>query len=191
MSPTAIGQTDDPAEPLKHSEAATILKGAEMARITLHAGFTTVRDVGVYRGLTDVALRDAIAAGAGRRAADVRRRRLHHHSRRWRGGDRGQAGNRHRPRVPHRRGAQRPSEARAARQGHHRRRRRLHQADRHRRRAGGRQRARRARADAGDDARRPATRPRRSANIASPMPMAPKGSRRRSAPARGPSSMPR
>ena len=58
-----IGQTNDPAEPLKHSEAATILKGAEMARITLHAGFTTVRDVGVYRGLTDVALRDAIAAG--------------------------------------------------------------------------------------------------------------------------------
>ena len=41
------GQTNDPAEPLKHSEAATILKGAEMARITLHAGFTTVRDVGV------------------------------------------------------------------------------------------------------------------------------------------------
>jgi imidazolonepropionase-like amidohydrolase len=58
-----IGQTDDPAEPLKHREAATILHGAEKARITLHAGFTTVRDVGVYRGLTDVALRDAIAAG--------------------------------------------------------------------------------------------------------------------------------
>jgi imidazolonepropionase-like amidohydrolase len=57
------GQTDDPAEPLKHSEGATVLKGAEMARITLHSGFTTVRDVGVYRGLTDVALRDAIAAG--------------------------------------------------------------------------------------------------------------------------------
>ena len=57
------GQTDDPAEPLKHSEAATVLKGAEMARITLHSGFTTVRDVGVYRGLTDVALRNAIAAG--------------------------------------------------------------------------------------------------------------------------------
>lgn len=57
------GQTDDPAEPLKHSEAATILKGAEMARVTLHSGFTTVRDVGAYRGLTDVALRDAIAAG--------------------------------------------------------------------------------------------------------------------------------
>jgi imidazolonepropionase-like amidohydrolase len=57
------GQGDDPAEPLTHSEGATVLKGAEMARITLHSGFTTVRDVGVYRGLTDVALRNAIAAG--------------------------------------------------------------------------------------------------------------------------------
>jgi imidazolonepropionase-like amidohydrolase len=53
----------DPAEPLKHSEAATILAGAAAARTELHSGFTTVRDVGVYRGLTDVALRDAIAAG--------------------------------------------------------------------------------------------------------------------------------
>lgn len=58
-----FGQTDDPAEALKHSEAETILKGAEAARIMLRAGFTTVRDVGAYRGLTDVALRDAIAAG--------------------------------------------------------------------------------------------------------------------------------
>ena len=57
------GSTNDPAEPLKHGEAATILKAAEVARITLHAGFTTVREVGVYRGLTDVALRDAIASG--------------------------------------------------------------------------------------------------------------------------------
>ena len=57
------GQSSDPAEPLKHSEAETILNGASQARIMLHAGFTTVRDVGVYRGLTDVALRDAIAAG--------------------------------------------------------------------------------------------------------------------------------
>ena len=54
---------NDPAEPLKHSEAATILKGAAAARTELRAGFTTVRDVGVYRGLTDVALRDAINAG--------------------------------------------------------------------------------------------------------------------------------
>jgi imidazolonepropionase-like amidohydrolase len=53
----------DPAEPLKHSEADTILKGAAAARIELRSGFTTVRDVGVYRGLTDVALRDAINGG--------------------------------------------------------------------------------------------------------------------------------
>jgi imidazolonepropionase-like amidohydrolase len=55
--------SSDPAEPLKHSEAATILKAVGAARAMLRAGFTTVRDVGVYRGLTDVALRDAIAAG--------------------------------------------------------------------------------------------------------------------------------
>ncbi len=54
---------NDPADPLKHSEADTILKGAVAARIELRSGFTTVRDVGVYRGLTDVALRDAINAG--------------------------------------------------------------------------------------------------------------------------------
>ncbi len=48
---------------LKLGEAATILKAAEAARIMLASGFTTVRDVGVYRGLTDVALRDAIDAG--------------------------------------------------------------------------------------------------------------------------------
>jgi imidazolonepropionase-like amidohydrolase len=56
-------ESADPAEPLKHSEAATILSGAAAARTELRSGFTTVRDVGVYRGLTDVALRDAIAAG--------------------------------------------------------------------------------------------------------------------------------
>ncbi|HUE78899.1 MAG TPA: amidohydrolase family protein [Sphingomicrobium sp.] len=59
-----FGQSSDPAEPLKHGEAETILKGVEAARIMLRAGFTTVRDVGVYRGLTDVALRDAIARGS-------------------------------------------------------------------------------------------------------------------------------
>ena len=56
-------ESSDPAEPLKHSEAATILKAVPAARTMLRAGFTTVRDVGVYRGLTDVALRDAIEAG--------------------------------------------------------------------------------------------------------------------------------
>ena len=58
-----FGQSSDPADALKHSEAETILKGAEAARIMLRSGFTTVRDVGAYRGLTDVALRNAIAAG--------------------------------------------------------------------------------------------------------------------------------
>jgi imidazolonepropionase-like amidohydrolase len=53
----------DPAAPVKHSEADTILKGAVAARLELRSGFTTVRDVGVYRGLTDIALRDAINAG--------------------------------------------------------------------------------------------------------------------------------
>jgi imidazolonepropionase-like amidohydrolase len=56
-------ESSDPAEPLKHSEAATILKAVPAARKMLRAGFTTVRDVGVYRGLTDVALREAINAG--------------------------------------------------------------------------------------------------------------------------------
>ena len=61
----ADGATEsaDPAEPFKHSESATILKAVPAARTMLRAGFTTVRDVGVYRGLTDVALRDAINAG--------------------------------------------------------------------------------------------------------------------------------
>jgi imidazolonepropionase-like amidohydrolase len=53
----------DPAAPLKQSEARTILKGTVAAKRELLSGFTTVRDVGVYRGLTDVALRDAINAG--------------------------------------------------------------------------------------------------------------------------------
>jgi imidazolonepropionase-like amidohydrolase len=57
------GDGSDPAAPLKESEAATILKGAKAAVIELRSGFTTVRDVGVYRGLTDIALRDAINAG--------------------------------------------------------------------------------------------------------------------------------
>jgi imidazolonepropionase-like amidohydrolase len=53
----------DPAAPLKRSEARTILMGAKAARIELRSGFTTVRDVGVYRGLTDIALRESINAG--------------------------------------------------------------------------------------------------------------------------------
>jgi imidazolonepropionase-like amidohydrolase len=57
------GQSADLALPLKTSPVATALIGAHNARLTLDAGFTTVRDVGTYRGLTDISLRDAINAG--------------------------------------------------------------------------------------------------------------------------------
>jgi imidazolonepropionase-like amidohydrolase len=57
------GQSADLAAPLKASPAETALLGAHNALVTLKAGFTTVRDVGTYRGLTDVALRNAINSG--------------------------------------------------------------------------------------------------------------------------------
>ena len=58
-----FAQSSNPAEPLLHSAAAVALRGAQHARLTLRAGFTTVRDVGCFRAFTDVALRDAINAG--------------------------------------------------------------------------------------------------------------------------------
>lgn len=57
------GSDADLALPLKTSPQLTALHGAHNADLTLRAGFTTVRDVGTYRGLTDVALRDGIAMG--------------------------------------------------------------------------------------------------------------------------------
>ena len=57
------GQSADPATPLKSNPARDAFIGARNARDTLFAGFTTVRDVGVYRGFADVALRDAINSG--------------------------------------------------------------------------------------------------------------------------------
>ncbi len=53
----------DVAAPLSSSAARDALIGAEHARATLAAGFTTVRDVGTYRAHVDVALRNAINAG--------------------------------------------------------------------------------------------------------------------------------
>lgn len=53
----------DPIAPLRSTAAESVLRGAAMAKVELDAGFTSVRDVGVYRGLTDVALRDAIEKG--------------------------------------------------------------------------------------------------------------------------------
>ena len=57
------GQNSDIALPLNTSREETALIGAHNARLTLEAGFTTVRDVGTYRGLTDVVLRNAINTG--------------------------------------------------------------------------------------------------------------------------------
>jgi imidazolonepropionase-like amidohydrolase len=53
----------DPIQPLASTEAQSVLRGVAAAKVELLSGFTSVRDVGVYRGLTDVALRDAIADG--------------------------------------------------------------------------------------------------------------------------------
>jgi imidazolonepropionase-like amidohydrolase len=53
----------DPIYQLKHSAAEMALESVPNARVFLESGFTTVRDVGVYRALTDIALRDAIAKG--------------------------------------------------------------------------------------------------------------------------------
>ena len=57
------GQSNNVAEPLLHSQQEIAYMGAENARLTLSAGFTSVRDVGTFRALGDVALRDAIERG--------------------------------------------------------------------------------------------------------------------------------
>jgi imidazolonepropionase-like amidohydrolase len=48
---------------VESSAAQEVLFGVRNARATLEAGFTTVRDVGSFRALTDVALRHAIDQG--------------------------------------------------------------------------------------------------------------------------------
>jgi imidazolonepropionase-like amidohydrolase len=53
----------DPISQLKKTAAQVALESVPNARVTLESGFTTVRDVGVYRALGDVALRDAINHG--------------------------------------------------------------------------------------------------------------------------------
>jgi imidazolonepropionase-like amidohydrolase len=53
----------DPVFQLQKSASQTVLESVPNARVTLESGFTTVRDVGVYRALNDVALRDAINRG--------------------------------------------------------------------------------------------------------------------------------
>src|SRR5438876_9659973 len=56
-------ENGDPFNVLKKTASQVVLEPVPNARATLHSGFTTVRDVGTYRALNDVALRDAIAEG--------------------------------------------------------------------------------------------------------------------------------
>jgi len=53
----------EPLSLLRKSAVETAYAAIPNARVTLMAGFTTVRDVGVYRAFNDVAMRDAIAKG--------------------------------------------------------------------------------------------------------------------------------
>jgi imidazolonepropionase-like amidohydrolase len=53
----------EPLNVLQRTAVETAYSAIPNARVTLLAGFTTVRDVGVYRAFNDVAMRDAIARG--------------------------------------------------------------------------------------------------------------------------------
>ena len=53
----------DPFLVLKKTASQIVLESVPNASKTLLSGFTTVRDVGTYRALNDIALRDAIARG--------------------------------------------------------------------------------------------------------------------------------
>jgi len=55
--------TTEPMDQFKRTAAQIALESVPNARVTLESGFTTVRDVGVYRALGDIALRDAINRG--------------------------------------------------------------------------------------------------------------------------------
>src|SRR3984893_16176279 len=53
----------EPLNVLQRTAVDAAYSAIPNARVTLLAGFTTVRDVGVYRAFNDVAMRDAIARG--------------------------------------------------------------------------------------------------------------------------------
>ena len=53
----------EPFNVLRKTASQIVLESVTNARKMLQSGFTTVRDVGTYRALNDVALRDAIARG--------------------------------------------------------------------------------------------------------------------------------
>jgi len=56
-------RTGDPLAQFKKTGAQIALESVPNARAMLESGFTTVRDVGTYRALGDIALRDAINRG--------------------------------------------------------------------------------------------------------------------------------
>jgi imidazolonepropionase-like amidohydrolase len=60
---THLSDGADGDEWFKEAAAQIALESVPNARVTLESGFTTVRDVGPYRALVDVALRDAINRG--------------------------------------------------------------------------------------------------------------------------------
>jgi imidazolonepropionase-like amidohydrolase len=60
---TIDAKSQDPLDELQHTAAERALGSLPNARAVLLAGFTTVRDLGSYRALVDVALRDAINRG--------------------------------------------------------------------------------------------------------------------------------
>lgn len=53
--------TAEPFDVLRETASQVVLESVPNARKMLESGFTTVRDVGTYRALNDIALRDAIA----------------------------------------------------------------------------------------------------------------------------------
>ncbi len=56
-------RSGDPLNQFRKTAAQIALESVPNARAMLESGFTSVRDVGVYRALGDIALRDAIARG--------------------------------------------------------------------------------------------------------------------------------
>jgi len=60
---THLADGADGDEWFKDTAAQIALESVPNARVTLESGFTTVRDVGPYRALVDIALRDAINRG--------------------------------------------------------------------------------------------------------------------------------
>jgi imidazolonepropionase-like amidohydrolase len=60
---TIDANAKDPLSELEHTAAERAFQSLPSAKAVLLAGFTTVRDLGPYRALVDVALRDAINRG--------------------------------------------------------------------------------------------------------------------------------